>query len=274
MLELAAETWREPGPEVLRIAGLVGNTAQATREASMARELGYDAGLLSLGAWRDAGEDALIAHCRAVSEVIPLVGFYLQPAAGGRLLSYAFWRRLCEIDGLVAIKMAPFNRYQTLDVVRAVAGSGRAAEIALYTGNDDHIVDDLLTPFVLEGTQVAIVGGLLGQWAVWTERAVALLRACQAARTAGTIPASYLTAGVQLTDANAALFDAANGYAGCITGIHEILMRQGLLAGLWCLEGQETLSPGQAEEIDRVCAAYPELQDDAFVREHLDEWLK
>lgn len=278
VLELAAEAMARPahGPFV-RVAGLVGDTAQALSEAQTARELGYDCGLLSLLAFKEAGEEAILAHCRCVAEVIPLFGFYLQPAVGGRALPYSFWRRFAEIENVVAIKIAPFNRYQTLDVVRAVVDAGRAAEIALYTGNDDSIVADLLTgyrfPRDIGRIRIHIVGGLLGHWAVWTRRAVELLGRCKAARTFGYVSTDLLTLGAQITDCNAALFDAANGFAGCIAGIHEVLRRQGLLAGRWCLDPQEDLSPGQMAEIDRVYRAYPHLNDDAFVAAYLDEWL-
>jgi dihydrodipicolinate synthase/N-acetylneuraminate lyase len=259
------------GGRVFRVAGICGATAQALRESEIIRRLGFHAGLLSLAALKNADEDELLEHCRAVSAIMPLFGFYLQPAVGGRVLRHEFWRRFCEIENVVAIKIAPFNRYQTLDVVRAVAESGRA-EIALYTGNDDNIVADLVTPFrfEVEGRIVErrIVGGLLGHWSVWTRRAVELLADCHDIAARG-----LLQRGVEVTDANAAFFDAANGFRGCIAGLHEVLRRQGLLAGLWCLDPHETLSPGQSAEIDRVCRAYPQLNDDAFVREHLDEWL-
>jgi len=265
------------GEPLLRIAGICGPTRQAATEAALARGLRYHAGLLSLAALRDADDEALLAHCRTIAEVIPLVGFYLQPAVGGRVLSYAFWRRFVEIEAVVAIKIAAFNRYHTLDVVRAVAESGRE-DIALYTGNDDHILLDLLTPYRFEvsGQPVErrIVGGLLGQWAVWTRRAVELLDECRAvAEAASPVPHRLLQLGEQLTDANAAIFDAANRFAGCIPGIHEVLRRQGLLEGTWCLDPQETLSPGQQAEIDRVLRAYPHLTDDDFVTRHREEWL-
>ncbi|MBL8177311.1 MAG: dihydrodipicolinate synthase family protein [Bryobacterales bacterium] len=265
VLELAAS---EAG-SVLKIAGACGPTPQAVREAELAASLGYDAVLLSLAALRDASIDQLIDHAKAVAQIIPVVGFYLQPAVGGRLLPYPFWRRFAEIENVVAIKMAPFNRYQTLDVIRGVAASGRASEIALYTGNDDNIISDLITPFTLEGVSLRIVGGLLGQWAVWTRQAVAILRRIQAGDTA-----PMLEWNVHLTDANGAVFDVANAFHGCIAGIHEILRRQGLLAGIWCLDPHETLSAGQSEELDRVTRAYPHLNDDDFVRTHLDTWLK
>jgi len=257
------------GRDAVKIAGICGETAQAVREAELARRIGYDAGLLSLAALRNATPDEMVEHARAVAEIVPVFGFYLQPAVGGRVLPYEFWRRFAEIENVVAIKIAPFNRYQTLDVVRAVAESGRAGEIALYTGNDDNIVADLLTEFRFGERSLRIVGGLLGQWAAWTRRAVELLE--QIHREPGR--GDWLTINAQVTDANAALFDAANGFHGCIAGIHEILCRQGLLAGRWCLEPGEDLSPGQMEEIDRVCRAYPHLTDDDFVRAHLDEWL-
>lgn len=261
---------------LVRIAGVCGDTKQAISEAELARELGFHAGLLSLSALKNADDDVLIAHCRCVAEVIPLMGFYLQPAVGGRVLSYRFWRRFAEIENVVAIKIAPFNRYQTLDVVRAIAEAGRD-DIALYTGNDDNIVLDLLTPyrFTIGNRQVErrIVGGLLGHWAVWTKRAVELLERCHAAAREETVPADLLRLAVEVTDCNAAFFDAANGFKGCIAGIHEVLRRQGLLEGTWCLDPDETLSPGQAEEIERVIRSYPHLNDDAFVVEHLHEWL-
>lgn len=275
VLELAADTLRDTG--LVRIAGACGTTAQAAREAALAHALGYDAVLLSLGALRDAEDDALVAHARAVAEVLPLIGFYLQPAVGGRVLSARFWRRLAEIPNLVAIKIAPFNRYQTLEVIRAVAEAGRE-EVALYTGNDDHILLDLLTPyrFLVHGRAVErrIVGGLLGHWAVWTRKAVEHLATCrQVVRDGSAVTQDLLRLANEITDANAAVFDAANGFAGCIAGIHEILRRQGLLEGVWCLDPKEGLGPGQIQEIDRVCAAYPHLQDDAFVDRHRDEWL-
>jgi hypothetical protein len=201
----------------------------------------------------------------------------LQPAVGGRLLSLQFWRRFVEIPNVVAIKIAPFNRYQTLDVVRAVAEAGRARDIALYTGNDDSIVSDLLTEYSIPAAsgdvRVRIVGGLLGHWACWTQGAVKLLSDCQAACTSGTIPSELLSRAAEVTDCNAAFFDAANGFAGCIPGIHEVLRRQGLMSNTLCLNPNERLSPGQFEEIDRVYRAYPHLNDDAFVEANLGRWL-
>ncbi len=264
----------QSGKRLVRVAGICGETRQAVDEASLARELGYDLGLLSLGAMASASDDELLAHCRSVAAEIPLFGFYLQPSVGGRPLFYRFWRRFCEIDGVSAIKVAPFNRYQTLDVVRAVVDSGRAAEIALYTGNDDNIIPDLLADFRFADATLQFRGGLLGQWAVWTRRAVELLESIRRCRAAGGEGAAGILAqSAALTDANAALFDAPNGFAGCIAGLHEILRRQGILAGRWCLDPLEDLSPGQMAEIDRVVASYPMLADDEFVNEHRDRWL-
>jgi dihydrodipicolinate synthase/N-acetylneuraminate lyase len=284
------------------VSGLCGSTSQAVSEAGIARSLGYHAGLLSLGALPDESEEDLISHCQNVARVIPLFGFYLQPAAGGRILPLSFWRRFMEIENVVAIKIAPFNRYQTLDVIRAVAESGRAEQVALYTGNDDNIVIDLLTEFRVPeaytetvvpsfggipskqephveirsapAASVRMAGGLLGHWACWTKAAVQCFEQVQRWREREQVPAELLTMAAQITDANAALFDAPNRFAGCIPGIHEVLRRQGLLEGNWCLDPNETLSPGQAEEIDRVARDYPHLTDDDFVREHLDEWLR
>jgi hypothetical protein len=261
---------------LLRIGGICGDTPQAVREAELLAGLRYHAGLLSLAALKNSTEADLLAHCCAVSEILPIVGFYLQPAVGGRVLSYKFWREFAEIANVAGIKIAPFNRYQTLDVVRAIAESGR--DIPLYTGNDDNIVLDLLTPFTfsVNGKQVEhrIVGGLLGHWSVWTRKAVELLDACHAAiHASAAIPPALLRKSVEVTDSNAAFFDAANHFSGCIAGLHEVLRRQGLLEGIWCLDPNETLSPGQAEEISRVYAAYPHLNDDAFIREHLASWL-
>jgi dihydrodipicolinate synthase/N-acetylneuraminate lyase len=258
------------------VAGLVGDTRQAVHEAEVARALGYHCGLLSLGALAEAPEEALVRHCRAIGEVLPVFGFYLQPAVGGRTLGYRFWRDLAEsVPNLVAIKIAPFDRYRTLDVVRAVAEAGRE-DVALYTGNDDAIVADLLTPFPVtvggRPTTRRVVGGLLGQWAVWTRRAVELL---DAVRRQGDAPLDprWLATAAALTDANGALFDPHHGYAGCLPGIHEVLRRQGLLRGTWTLEPHERLSPGQAEQIDRVLRTYPELTDDDFVAAHQEAWL-
>ena len=262
----------------IKIAGLVGPTRQAVGEARLALDHGYHAGLLSLAALRGADDDELLAHSRAVAEVIPVFGFYLQPAVGGRRLGYAFWRRFAEIDNVVAVKIAPFNRYQTLDVVRGVADAGRANDIALYTGNDDNIVADLLTDFAVNkpgDPPLRIVGGLLGQWAVWTRRAVETLEAIRAQRVAGQLDyRRWLAYNSQLTDANAALFDVAHDFCGCLPGIHWVLRRQGLVQTVATLNPAERLSPGQVAELERVYAAYPHLTDDAFVAAHRDAWLR
>jgi hypothetical protein len=281
VLELAAEEMdradRARTEPLIRIGGICGETRQAVEEAELLADLGYSAGLLSLAALKDCDDAALLAHSRLVAEILPVVGFYLQPAVGGRVLSYGFWREFAEIGNVVAIKIAAFNRYQTLDVVRAVAESG--LDIALYTGNDDNIVMDLVTPHVLRiagrTEQRRIVGGLLGHWAVWTRRASELLQEChEAACEQKSVLKSLIQKSAQITDCNAAFFDAAHHFAGCIAGLHEVLRRQGMLEGIWCLDPAETLSPGQAEEIDRVYDAYPDLNDDDFVRQGRDEWLR
>jgi dihydrodipicolinate synthase/N-acetylneuraminate lyase len=318
VLALAAETVDEslaahPRP-FIKIAGLVGSTQQALHEARLALEYGYHAGLLSLSALRHANDDEMVAHVAAVAETIPVVGFYLQPAVGGRILPYSFWRRMVEIENVVAIKIAPFNRYQTIDVVRAVAAAGRGDEIALYTGNDDNIVPDLITDFELAplplathstpshvahgtttstsngttngagthtygsqgaGAPMRFVGGLLGQWAVWTKQVVDALSAIHSQRITNSLEyRHWLTYGAQLTDANAAIFDAMHNFRGCIPGIHWVLQRQGLMQGTWTLNPHEQLSPGQVEELERIYAAYPHLTDDTFVAAHRDEWLR
>jgi hypothetical protein len=272
VLELAAQETRDR--EVIAVAGVSGPTRQAVAEAGLAASLGYHCVLVSLAALREASVAEMLDHVRELARISPVFGFYLQPAVGGRVLPGPFWRGFAEIDNVVAVKIAPFNRYQTLDVVRAVAESGRS-DIALYTGNDDSIVVDLLSWIVFGERRLRIVGGLLGHWAVWTRRAVEQLeRIHQLAGSAEPLPRDILTLAAQVTDANGALFDAANGFHGCIAGIHEVLRRQGLLAGRWCLDRNEDLSPGQSEEIDRICRLYPHLNDDEFVREHLDEWLR
>ena len=282
VLTLASETidsaCARRGQKILKIAGVCGRTAQAVREASFARGVGYHACLLSLAAMKEADVDTLVAHCREVAAIMPVIGFYLQSSVGGRPLPYAFWRRFAEIPNILAVKMAPFNRYQTLDVVRAVCDAGREKEIMLYTGNDDNIVIDLLTTYRIRTPQgpreVRIIGGLLGHWAVWTRKAVELLAEChRCVAQGGGIPQAMLTRAVEITDTNAAFFDVANGFAGCIPGIHEVLRRQGLMPGTWCLNPHEQLSPGQSAEIDRIYAAYPHLNDDEFVKENLSRWL-
>ncbi|MCC6492711.1 MAG: dihydrodipicolinate synthase family protein [Pirellulales bacterium] len=279
VLALAAEEMnRVDGSQrsLVRVAGICGDTQQAVGEAELARELGYSCGLVSFGQWHRASIPQLLDHCRAVADVISVFGFYLQPKVGGIELPVEFWRGLCAIENVVAVKVAAFDRYRTLDVIRAVVESGRD-DIALYTGNDDHIVLDLLTPHRVQSAGRAttryFAGGLLGQWAVWTARAVPMLRQCQqAAASDQPVPAELLRLAAEVTDANGAIFDAQNGFRGCIAGIHEVLRRQGLLAGGWLLDDCG-LSPGQAAEIDRVCRAYPHLADDSFVAERLDDWL-
>jgi dihydrodipicolinate synthase/N-acetylneuraminate lyase len=281
VLELAAETLGQcdarSGRQTVRIAGICGETAQACAEACFALEQGYHAGLLSLSALREANESRLIEHAREVGRAIPLIGFYLQPAVGGRTLSFDFWRRFLEIPNVVAVKVAPFNRYQTLDVLRALGALGRSAEVALYTGNDDHILLDLLSDFCIPSGESAVrirfAGGLLGHWACWTAKAVEQLELCRRARASGAVQNEVLDLALEVTDCNAAFFDAAHNFAGCIAGIHEVLRRQGLLENTLCLDPKETLSPGQMEEIDRVYRAYPYLHDDAFVQAHRDQWL-
>jgi Dihydrodipicolinate synthetase family len=278
VLELAAAAAREwtSRPLVL-IAGLAGRTDQAVKEARLATSLGYHAGLLSLGAMQGVAEAELIKHCAAIAKEVPLVGFYLQPAVGGLALPASFWRRFAAFDNVVAIKVAPFNRYRTHDVVRGVVEAGAEERITLYTGNDDHIVLDLAVPFSIPRAGAPVVvkfkGGLLGHWSVWTQKAVALLDEIRTAAASGQIPTAVLARDSRVTDCNSAFFDVANDFRGCIAGCHEVLRRQGLLEGIWCLDPAEGLSPGQAEEIDRVYRDYPELNDDAFVRENLSRWL-
>jgi dihydrodipicolinate synthase/N-acetylneuraminate lyase len=278
VLELAARTAREwaQRPLVL-IAGLSGRTEQACAEARMAQAHGYHAGMLSLASMKGASVDELIAHCEAVAAVMPLIGFYLQTAVGGISLPVEFWRRFAAIDNVVAIKMAPFDRYRTLDVVRGVVAAGAEERVALYTGNDDHIVLDLLVPYAVrrgdEQVTVRIRGGLLGHWSVWARNAVEQLQRIHAAVRAGAVGPELLALDSRITDCNSAFFDVANGFAGCIPGCHEVLRRQGLLQGIECLDPNETLSPGQADEIDRVCREHVDLADDAFVAANLQRWL-
>jgi dihydrodipicolinate synthase/N-acetylneuraminate lyase len=282
VLSLASETAGNygvsTGRQVLRVAGICGKTRQAVQEARLARDLGFHAGLLSLADLPDEDIPALLAHCREVSAVMPIFGFYLQPKAGGRILPYEFWREFAEIENVLAIKIAPFNRYQTIDVVRAVCEAGREKEISLYTGNDDNIVQDLLSEYSFTTgsgkTSVRIVGGLLGHWAVWTKKAVELLERIRSiTENNSPIPAGMLRLAGQVTDANAALFDAANDFAGCIPGIHEVLRRQGLMKGRWCLDPGQDMSPGQSKEIERIYRVYPDMNDDGFIQENLHRWL-
>ena len=279
VLELAAETVAAFGHEdIIKVAGVCGPTVQAVSEAELAASIGYDAGLLSLGALKDATIDELIDHCRAVAGVIPVFGFYLNEAVGGRHLPLEFWQRFVQIPNVVAIKIAAFNRYQTFDVIRAVAEAGRAGDISIYTGNDDNILLDLVTEYAIPtsgGVQrLHFSGGLLGHWAVWTKSAVAMLEESKQYRDrTKPLPQEFVTKSIEVTDANAVLFDAANGFAGCIPGIHEVLHRQGLLAGIWCLDPDEVLSPNQSAEIDRISKAYGYMRDDKFIAENLDRWL-
>lgn len=273
VLALAAEELSSSA--AIRIAGVCGRTSQALREAKIACDLGYHAALLSLAALADAPVDELIDHVRAIGEIIPIIGFYLQPAVGGQSFPLEFWRAFASVESVIGIKIAPFNRYATQDVLRAVAESDRSGEIALYTGNDDHIVLDLLSNFRFCNRNMQIKGGLLGHWAVWTSRAVELHRELRkAVESSSPIDPKWLLRNGEVTDMNAALFDTANNFHGCIPGINEVLRRQGLLAGRWCLNAEEDLSPGQTEELDRVIAAYPHLIDDSFIRENLDLWLR
>jgi hypothetical protein len=278
VLELAAETaaaWTKR-PLAL-VAGLAGPTRQAIAEAEVARGIGYHAGLLSLAAMKSASENDIIAHCERIAREIPLVGFYLQPAVGGVILSTDFWRRFATIDNVIAIKIAPFNRYRTLDVLRGVAAAGALDRIALYTGNDDHILLDLILPFDLRDKGVTIRtwfrGGLLGHWSVWTASAIKQFERCRAARHKDTVSSDLLALDARVTDCNSAFFDVANNFHGCIAGCHEVLRRQGLLEGIWCLDPSEGLSPGQLQEIDRVCNEHTDLADDDFVAANLPRWL-
>jgi len=261
---------------IIRVGGILGQTDQAISEAKTLIKYGYHAGLLSLSAFNGVPNMQVIEHCKKIAEQIPIIGFYLQPAVGGRKLNKEFWKEFAKIENVVAIKIAPFNRYQTLDVVRGVAESGRADEIALYTGNDDNILVDLLTEYTISvGDKIVkkrIVGGLLGHWAVWTKKSVELLNRVHNEYDSGDIK-KLLTLGAKITDSNAAFFDSANDFNGVIVGLHEVLRRQGLMKGLWTLNQNETLSPGQLEEIDRVYDAYPELNDDEFIKENLEKWL-
>ncbi len=276
VLELAAATAGEyPAQRPVLVAGVVGSTERAVAETELAATLGYDMVLLTPYGVGDASEEHLLERARAVGEVLPVIGFYLQPAVGGRVLSRDFWRRLAQLPSVIGIKVAPFDRYATLDVVHGVGESGRAGDIALYTGNDDNIVGDLLATYPASGgTSLHMVGGLLGQWAVWVREAVRIMRLADRARDGDDEALrSVVELDPALTDANAALFDAANAFRGSVPGIHEALRRQGLLDGRWCLDESETLSPGQMAEIDRIWAAYPHLRDDEFVQQNLDRWL-
>ncbi len=280
LLEIAREEFdrysQNTGKPVVRIAGAVGKTSQALNEAGAARDQGFHSVLLSLSAFQGSSNKEILDHCRKIAEIIPLVGFYLQPAVGGRILDVGFWREFAGIQGVVAIKIAPFNRYYTFDVVRGVAESGRAGEIALYTGNDDNILIDLLSQYQINtGDKVIskrIAGGLLGHWAVWTKSAVGLLEAVHKGNFDNDVQSTLVLAN-KITDCNSAFFDAANNFRGCIAGLHEVLRRQGLLEGVWLIDRNERLSPGQKAEIERVYRSYPELNDDDFVAANIDRWM-
>lgn len=267
---------RTSGKTPVRIAGVCGETPQARQEALLAKELGYDAVLLSPGGLNHLSEEAMLQRTEEVAALMPVIGFYLQSSVGGRRFSFSYWKRLADIQNVVAVKSAPFNRYQTLDLVRGCAASSRRDEVALYTGNDDNIVSDLLTPFCfdIDGQTITkyFAGGLLGHWCVWTEKVAEQFTAIKACQGTDSIPAQLLTLGAQITDCNAAFFDVANGFRGCIAGVHEVLRRQGLMEGIWCLNPEETLSEGQMQEIDRVYKMYPALNDDAFARNFLERW--
>ena len=278
VLETVADeinSWAKTEKEkhIIKIAGLLGKTNQARSEADVARNLGYHAGLLNLATYKDANEDEIIEHCEAIADIMPLVGFYLQPAVGGIVLSSNFWQQFSMIENVIAIKVAPFNRYQTLDVLRGIALAKAENRISVYTGNDDNIVIDLITPYEIRRDNSTVtlrtVGGLLGHWAIWVKGAVEILTKCKE----GILDESLLALNGNVTDCNAAVFDVANNFKGCISGVHEILRRQGLFEGIWCLNPNETLSPGQMAEIDRVYRDYPELNDDAFVMKNLHRWL-
>ncbi len=264
------------GKTLVRVAGACGEEEQACAEARTAKALGFDAVLLSPGGLAHRTEEELVERTHAVAAEMPVIGFYLQTACGGRRLSYEYWKAVADTPGVVAIKCASFNRYQSIDLVRGVAYSARREEIALYTGNDDNIVVDLLTPyrFPVDGKEVELrfVGGLLGHWSVWTHSVVKLYEELREYRDGRDIPAELLARGAAVTDCNGVFFDVAHNFAGCIPGVHEVLRRQGLMAGTWCLDPDETLSEGQAREIDRVYEMYPHLNDDAFVAQNLETW--
>ncbi len=274
VLELAAQTARDWAKlPVMLIAGVAGQAEQAAAEARTARDLGYHAVLLSLAALKGADEDALIAHCSAIADEMPLIGFYLQPAVGGMPLPRSFWHRFAAIDNVIGIKAAPFNRYATLDVVNGVADAGAQDRVTLYTGNDDHIVLDLVVPFRTAVGDLHFVGGLLGHWSVWTHSSVQMLDRIKAARGKDSVPRDLLALDSEVTACNAAFFDVANGFDGVIAGCHEVLRRQGLLEGRWCLDPGEDLGPGQGAAIDAVYARYQTLSDDEFVAANMDRWL-
>lgn len=264
------------GRVIVKVAGVCGKTEQAVKEATLAKKYGYDAVLLSPGGLNSLSEDELVKRTKAVAEVMPVIGFYLQTAVGGRHFSFEYWQKICEIPNVVAIKAAPFNRYMSLDIARAAALSTRSDEITLYTGNDDNIVIDLLTTYRFDVNgkryEKGFEGGLLGHWSVWTKRAVELFERCKNEKTNGTISSEMLTLANAVTDSNAVLFDGANAFAGCIPGLHYVLKKQGLMKSLNCINPNEVLSPGQDTEIERIYAMYPNLVDDDFVKENIESW--
>ena len=267
---------KKTGKVIVKVAGCCGKTTQAVNEAQLAKKYGYDAVLLSPGGLNDLSEDEMIERTKAVAEVMPVIGFYLQTAVGGRHFSYSYWQRLCEIPNVVAIKAASFNRYMSQDVARAAALSSRSDEITLYTGNDDNIVIDLLTTykFDVDGKhyEKGFDGGLLGHWSVWTKKAVELFNLCKQEKEKGNISAQMLSLANAVTDTNAVLFDGANGFAGCIPGLHYVLKRQGLMKSLNCINPDEKLSSGQEQEFERIYSMYPQLFDDDFVKENIESW--
>ncbi len=281
VLQLAVEEIEafenKTGKVIVRIAGVCGPIDQAVEEAKIASRLGYDAVLLSPGGLNHLSEEEMLKRSEAVAGIIPVVGFYLQNSVGGRAFTYDYWQKFCEINNVIGIKSAPFNRYQTLDVVRAATFSTRADQIALYTGNDDNIVLDLLTnyKFTQDGKtyEKGFVGGLLGHWSVWTNTAVKIFEMLKDRSKDEDIKADLLTLAMEVTDCNAAFFDTANGFKGCIAGLHLILQKQGLLEGIWCLNENENISPGQMEEIERVYRLYPHLNDDEFVKNNIKNWI-
>lgn len=277
-VEAIEEFEKKQSRTIVRVAGVCGEIPQAVKEAETARRLGYDAVLLSPGGLNHLSEEEMIERTKSVAEIIPVIGFYLQKAVGGRTFSYHYWQQICEIPGVIGIKCASFNRYTTLEAIRAAAFSSRADEIAMYTGNDDNIVTDLLTKYRFEENgktyEKEFVGGLLGHWSVWTKKAVELFERLKAERETGVISRELLVLAGQVTDANSVLFNTAHDFKGCIAGLHEVLRRQGLMEGIWCLNPEETLSEGQAGEIDRIYKMYPHLNDDEFIRENINRWKK
>lgn len=280
LLRLAAEEIdafeKNTGKTIVRIAGACGPVAQASVESKIAKGLGYDAVLLSPGGLNHLSEKQMIERTEHVAAIMPVIGFYLQIAVGGRRFSSEYWKAVADIDNVVAFKAAPFDRYMTLDLVRGCAFSDRSDKVALYTGNDDNIVIDLLTKyeFNINGKLVRkqFVGGLLGHWSVWTHNVVDMFELIKSHKDNPTIPSYLLTLASQVTDCNGAFFDVNNNFKGCIAGVHEVLRRQGLMDGIWCLNPDETLSKGQMEEIDRVYRTYTHLNDDEFIRKNIADW--